>query len=408
MRRPAGRNAFAFIFATVLLDVIALGIVIPVFPRLVEDLQGGNTADASTIFGVFGALYAAMQFVFSPILGALSDRFGRRPVLLLSMTGLGLDYVLMALAPSIAWLFVGRIVSGITTANFATASAYITDVTPPEQRAARFGLLGAAFGSGFVIGPAIGGLLGSSDPRLPFWVAAGLTLANVAYGALVLPESLRPENRARFRIARASPIGSLRLLAGHPDLYGFAAAGFLARLAHDSLVSIYVLYAGYRYGWSARDVGIALAVVGVCSLIVQGGLVGPIVRRIGERRAVLLGTAIGACGFALYGVADTGRLFLLATPLVALWGIAGPSLQALMTQRVGPDRQGALQGAIQSLGGIAGVIAPLVFTQILTLSIERDRLLGGGFLVAALLLVAALAVVARTTRGEPLAVPEHA
>jgi MFS transporter, DHA1 family, tetracycline resistance protein len=243
-QRPA---AFAFVFVTVLLDMLAIGIIIPVLPKLVVDFVGGDAAEGARIYGLFGTVWALMQFVFSPVQGALSDRFGRRPVILISNFGLGLDYIVMALAPSLNWLFVGRVISGITAASISTAYAYVADVTPPEARAARFGLLGAAFGIGFVLGPALGGLAGAVDPRLPFWIAAALSLANALYGLLVLPESLPPERRAPFAWRRANPVGALALLASQSTLIGLATVNFLGNLAHAALPSIGVLYMMYRY-----------------------------------------------------------------------------------------------------------------------------------------------------------------
>src|SRR5262245_11983588 len=283
------KAAIAFIFAIVLLDVVALGIVIPVLPKLIETMLDGDTPRAAEVFGFFGTSWAMMQFTFSPVLGALSDRFGRRPVLLISMTGHGLDYVLMALAPSLAWLFIGRIISGITAASFSTAYAYIADVTEPDKRAAAFGTVGAAFGIGFVLGPALGGILGSFDPRLPFWVAAAFSLANAAYGYFVLPESLAAEKRMDFSWARANPVGSLRLLAKHPELLGIAGVAFPFQLAHVVLPAVAVLYTSHRYGWDDMTMGLTLAGVGVASGLVQGFLIRPTVDRFGERTALLAG-----------------------------------------------------------------------------------------------------------------------
>jgi len=282
------KAAMAFIFAIVLLDVIALGIVIPVLPKLIETMLGGDTPRAAEVFGIFGTAWALMQFTFSPVLGALSDRFGRRPVLLISMSGHGLDYVLMALAPSLGWLFLGRIISGITASSFSTAYAYIADVTPPEKRAGAFGMVGAAFGIGFVLGPALGGLLGALDPRLPFWVAAAFSLANAAYGWFVLPESLTSEHRMAFSWAHANPVGSLRLFSRHPQLIGLAGVAFLYQLAHVVLPSVTVLYTSYRYGWSNATMGLTLAAVGVASGIVQAALIRPTVDRFGERTALIV------------------------------------------------------------------------------------------------------------------------
>ncbi|MGH7186854.1 MAG: MFS transporter, partial [Pseudomonadota bacterium] len=283
------RAALAFIFITVMLDMLALGMIIPVLPRLVMDFVGGDTASASKIYGLFGTAWALMQFLFQPLAGALSDRVGRRPVVLLSNLGLGLDYVLMALAPNLIWLFIGRIISGITAASFSTAGAYIADVMPPEKRAGGFGMIGAAFGIGFVLGPAFGGLLGGMDPRLPFWVAAGFSLANLLYGYFILPESLPRERRASLTLGRANPLGSLKLLRRHRELLGLALVHFLYNLAHHSLPSVFVLYAFYRYGWDERIVGLTLAGVGVCAMVVQGGMIRPVVTWIGERWTLLFG-----------------------------------------------------------------------------------------------------------------------
>ena len=281
--RAPRRAAFLFIFVTVLLDMLALGVIIPILPKLIERFVAGDTAYAAQIYGLFTTVWALMQFLFSPLLGALSDRFGRRPVVLLSNLGLGLDYLLMAWAPSLAWLFVGRVLSGMTSASFTTANAYIADVTEPDARAGAFGMLGAAFGIGFVLGPAFGGYLGAIDLRLPFWVAAGLSIGNFLYGVIVLPESLPRDKRGPFRLSRANPLGALRLLSAHRELAGLAAVIFLYHLAHWSLPSMFVLYADHRYGWDARMIGWTLAAVGVCSMIVQAGLVKPVVAQ--NRRA---------------------------------------------------------------------------------------------------------------------------
>jgi DHA1 family tetracycline resistance protein-like MFS transporter len=395
------RAALAFIVVTVALDMLALGMIAPVLPKLVESFEGGDTARAARIYGLFGTVWALMQFVFSPVLGALSDRYGRRPVVLLSNLGLGLDYVLMALAPTLGWLFVGRVISGITAASIGTAGAYIADVTPPEKRAAGFGMIGVAFGLGFILGPALGGVLGGIDPRLPFWVAAGLSLLNASYGWLVLPESLPPERRARFAWRRANPVGALVLLRSHPGLLGLASVSFLGNVAHASLPSTTVLYMGYRYGWDERAVGLTLAGVGACSALVQGVLVGPAVTRLGERRALLTGLLFGAAGFAVYGIATTGAVFLIGIPLMSLWGLYGPAAQGLMTRRVSPSEQGGLQGALSSVRGIAELIGPGLFTLTFAYFIGAGvgwHLAGAPFMLAAALLAAALVQAWRVTR----------
>ena len=395
------RAAFAFIFITVALDMLALGIAAPVLPKLLIQLEGGDAARAAGIFGLFGLAWWAMQFLFSPLTGVLSDRFGRRPIVLLSNFGLGLD-ILMALAPSAAWLFVGRLASGITAASFSVAGAYVADITPPERRAALFGMLGAAFGLGFIIGPALGGVLGAIDLRLPFWVAAGLSLANFLYGLVILPESLPPESRAPFSWAKANPVGALKMLRGHPELFGLAVATFLYFIAHESLPGIFVLYADYRYGWDERTVGLVLAGVGIGATIVSALVVGPVVARLRERNTLILGASLGAVGFAIYGLAPTGVLFLAGLPFVALWGLVGPSMQALMSARVGPSAQGELQGALGAMRGIGGMLGQLLFTNVLALAIAAGGTpawSGLGYLTAAALTLVSLAIAMRATRS---------
>lgn len=394
------RAAVVFIFITVVLDILALGIIIPVLPALVEEFMGGDTARAATMFGLFGTVWALMQFVFAPVLGSLSDRFGRRPVILISCLGLGLDYILMALAPTLAWLFLGRILSGITAASFATAGAYIADVTPIEKRAAGFGMIGAAFGVGFVLGPAVGGVLGAVDPRLPFWVAGTLSLLNAAYGYFVLPESLPPDRRKPFSWMRANPMGSMQLLWRHRGLTGLASLGVLYSLSHHVLQSVFVLYVGYRYGWSARDTGLSLAAVGIISVIVQGGLVRPLVARFGERRTLLMGLTGGIAGYTLFGLATTGTGLLMALPVFGLMGLFNPSLQALMTRRVAMSDQGQLQGITGSLSGLTGIVGPGLFTWTFASFIgphASRHLPGAPFLLAAVLLTVAWGIAWRVT-----------
>ena len=399
---PAPRKAaFAFVFVTVLLDMLALGMVIPVLPKLVESFLGGDTARAAQVVGLFGTVWALMQFVFSPVQGALSDRFGRRPVILMSNFGLGLDYVLMGLAPNLAWLFVGRVISGMCAASISTAFAYVADVTPPERRSARFGTLGAAFGVGFVIGPAIGGLLGASDPRLPFWAAAACSLLNGLYGLVVLPESLPPDKRAPLSWRNASPVGALMLLRRHRELYGLAAVNFLAQTAHVALPIVFVLYAGYRYGWGEQEVGFTLALVGACAIVVQAGLTGAFVKQFGERRTLLIGLLFGALGFAIYGLAPSGLIFCAGIPVMALWGLASPTATGLMSARVSPLEQGQLQGANSSIQGIANLAGPGIFALLFSYAIGAGQgwhVPGAPFLLAALLLAAAAGLAWHVTR----------
>ncbi len=359
---PVRRAALAFIFITVLLDILAFGLIIPVLPHLIKQFVGGDIAQATVWHGLFATAFMVMQFFFSPVQGALSDHFGRRPVILMSNLGLGVDFLIMALAGGLPLLFIGRVLSGITSASFSTANAYIADVTAPEQRAAAFGKLGMAFGLGFTLSPVFGAWLGEIDLRLPFYAAATLSLANFCYGLFVLPESLPPERRAAFSWRRANPLASLKLLRGHPELFGLASVVFLMGLAHLVYPTTFVLYADYRFGWGLKMVGWTLLIVGVLSIVVQGGLVGKIVKRLGERNALLFGMGCGTLGFALYGLAPTGYWFWMAMPFAALWGVANPAAQAIMTRHVGAHEQGRLQGAIASLGSIAGIIAPTLFT----------------------------------------------
>ena len=396
--------AILFILITVMLDVLSFGIIIPVLPKLVEDFMSGDTAQAASIYGLMGTAWALMQFVCSPIQGALSDRFGRRPVVLLSNVGLGLDYIFMALAPNVAWLFVGRMISGIASSSFSTAGAYIADVTPPEKRAAAFGMIGAAFGLGFILGPAVGGLLGVVDPRLPFWGAAATSLVNACYGFFVLPESLPREKRMSFAWKRANPVGSLKLLRSHRELFSLAAVVFLGYLAHAVLPSVAVLYVGYRYEWDTKAVGFMLAGAGVSALIVQGLLMRPLTARFGERKTLLAGLLSGALGFAVYGVATDGWIYCAGIPIMAFWGLAGPSVQSFMSRRVSSSEQGQLQGAIAGLSGIAGLIGPGLFTQAFAFFIGAQaswQLPGAPFLLASLLVFVGMAIAWRATRVPP-------
>ena len=398
------RPAIAFIFITVVLDVLALGVMLPVLPELIREFLGGNTARAAEIFGVFGTVWAGMQFVFSPVMGVLSDRFGRRPVILISNFALGFDYLVMALAPSLWWLFVGRVVSGIAGASFTPASAYIADVLPPEERAHGFGIIGAAWGLGFVLGPAVGGVLGSIAIRLPFYVAAALTLLNAMYGLFVLPESLPKERRRPLDFRRASPVGSLKLLRTHRELFGLATVNFLYYMAHQVLPSVYVLYVAYRYGWGDRTVGLTLAGVGLATAIVQGGLVRPVVAALGQRRALMLGLFGGAIGLALLGLASTPAVLWIGIVISATMGFYGPSVQGIMTRRVSPSEQGQLQGANSSVTGITGMLGPGLFSVTFAYFIggaaQHWHLPGAPFLLAALFLVVAMGVAWRATRPE--------
>lgn len=382
------RAALGFIFVTVMLDMLAFGIIAPVLPRLISDFLNGNMARASEYMGLFVTTWALMQFFFSPILGMLSDRYGRRPVVLLSNFGLGLDYIVMALAPTVGWLFLGRVLSGITSSSMPTANAYISDVTPPEKRAKAFGVFGAAFGIGFILGPAIGGWLGAISPRLPFWVAAGFSLLNATYGLFVLPESLPPDKRqAQLRWKNANPVGALKLLRSHHELFGLAIVNLLGYLAHEVYATVYVLYVTYRYGWNEKQIGTSLAVVGITSMIVAAGLVGPSVKWLGERNSLFAGLFLGGLGFFLFGYAPVGWIFMLAIAINAFWSLATPPSQSMMTRRVSASEQGELQGAIGSMRGMAMIVGPLMFSSVFAYFVAPGHVLPGApwYLAAALL-----------------------
>lgn len=390
------RAAATFIFLTVALDMLALGMIVPVLPRLIIQFMHGNPVRSAEMLGVFGTVFAVMQFFCSPILGSLSDRFGRRPVVLLSNFGLGLDYVLMAWAPAIGWLFLGRVVSGVTASSIPTALAYIADVTPREKRAAAFGMLNAAFGIGFVLGPAVGGMLGNINPRLPFLVSAVLSLLNGCYGLFVLPESLTRENRTSFSWRRANPIGSLALLNREKSLIALSTLLLLGYIAQQSLNSVYVISADFRFHWTTRTVGLSLAVVGIFTGLYSALLVKPVVAAIGERRAIFFGMLGGAIGYTMFGLSKTGLLFWLGIPFLNLISLAWPAAQSMMSHEVSPSEQGQLQGAINSLRGLSGLIGPGLFTYVFSRSIGADAWIqapGMPFYLAAALVVVAIVMI---------------
>lgn len=388
--------ALAFVYVTVLLDMLAFGLAVPVLAFLYRELSGGDTGHAASVSGWFGLAFAAMQLFFAPVLGSLSDRFGRKPVLVLSNLGLAADYALMAFAPSLAWLFVGRLIAGVTSASFSTASAYIADTAAPEKRAAAFGMIGALFSVGFILGPVVGGELGRIDLRLPFWVAGGLSFVNALYGAFVLPESLPPERRAPFTWRRANPAGALALLRTQPLLLGLAGVVLLNHLGHDVNPQVFSFYAMDRYGFDEALVGRTLMAVGIGGVLVSAVLVGPLVKALGERRALLFGLACGAVGFGLQAWAPSAPWFWAGVPLINLWSINGPAMQSLMVARVAPSAQGQLQGALQSLRGLCSLVTPLLFTQVFVLG--TPLLAGAPFWLASALVLAALLLALRVAK----------
>nr|WP_315141744.1 TCR/Tet family MFS transporter [uncultured Flavobacterium sp.] len=381
-------NALLFIFITVLVDVIGLGIIIPIVPKLIENLTGLGINEASKYGGWLLFSFAMMQFIFSPILGGLSDRFGRRPILLLSLFGLGLDYIFHAFAPTIAWLFVGRIIAGIMGASFSTATAYIADISTPEKRAQNFGLIGAAFGLGFIIGPVIGGISSKWGTNVPFLIAAGLTLLNVIYGYFVLPESLSKDNRRAFEWKRANPISSLKNLRKYPVVSGLVISLVLTFIASHAVQSNWSFYTMYKFNWTAEIVGYSLAVVGVLVAFVQGFLIRKIIPRLGQVKSIYLGMSFSALGLLLFGLAsESWMMFAFLIPY-CLGGIAGPSIQGVISSQVPDNEQGELQGALTSLMSLCGVFGPLLMTNLFAFATAKNSTFhvpGAPFFLAAFL-----------------------
>lgn len=367
------KAAVLFIFATALMDVISLGIMIPVLPNLVKQFAAGDTALAAQYTIAFATTWGVMQFFFGPVVGMLSDRFGRRPVLLISIFGLGVDYVFMALAPTLKWLFVGRVINGITSASFSTANAYVADITTPQERAKAFGLLGAAFGVGFLVGPAIGGALGDINLRLPFWAAAGLAVCNWLYGFFVLPESLPPSRRSsHLNWRRANPIGALALLRERKNLLGLVAINVLYLFAHNVFPSIFVLYVGYRFNWGPFAAAVMLVATGLLSILVQTLVVGRVVQAIGERGALLAGLASAILAFVTYAVAPTPAWFFTGIAVGAPSNLIMPGLQSLMSRRVAANEQGRLQGVNSAFMGVTAIVGPMIYLSTLAFAVRHD------------------------------------
>jgi DHA1 family tetracycline resistance protein-like MFS transporter len=406
---PSRRTAAtAFIFVTVMLDMLTFGMIGPVLPKLIASFVGGNMANAAVVIGVFATVWALMQFFMSPLLGMISDRVGRRPVILLSNAVSVIDYGIMALAPNLGWLFAGRVLSGMASANMTAASAYIADVTPPDKRAKAFGLLGSAFGLGFILGPAIGGLVGNVNPRLAFWAAALCSLINTLYGLFVLPESLTRDRRTpRLEWARANPIGSLKLLRSHHELWGLTWVNFVGYLAHEIFPNIWVIFCIAVFGWSTGSIGLTLALVGILTALNQATMVGPVVAKFGDRRVMLASLVLATVGCALMGTAN-GIIFLLAIVIICL-PMYNATSQSMMTRHVRASEQGELQGALGSLRGISMLIGPGLFTFVFAQFIGPWRTLripGAPWYLAAIMYAGALVLAWRvTTRKHDVALP---
>jgi DHA1 family tetracycline resistance protein-like MFS transporter len=396
----ARRANIALVLAVVYVDMLGIGLAFPLLPRLVQQFEGGNFSRASWIFGLLAAAYALMQFLLAPALGALSDRFGRRPVILLSLFGMGINYLVLAIAPSLAWLAIGRVIAGAMGASYSTANAYLADITPPEKRVQSFGLIGAAFGFGFITGPAIGGVLGDIDLRLPFLVASGLSFANLAFGSLILPESLAPENRRAFSLARANPVGALADIGRYKSVLGLVLVFVLATFANRVAESTWVLFATYRFHWSAAAVGLSLAMVGVMFVVGQGGVVRLLVPKLGERRAILFGLFVSAVVVVLYGIVPQGWMVY---PVMCLglfgWIVAQPVIMGLMSRALPANEQGLLQGVVASINSLSAVVSPPIWTGIFAYFVSPAApviIPGAAFDGSALVFLAALFVAVRT------------
>ncbi|MBO9541434.1 TCR/Tet family MFS transporter [bacterium] len=378
-----------FIFITVLLDIIGIGIVIPITPQLVSQFVGGDLSDASRYYGPAIALYTAMQFLCAPTLGALSDRFGRKPILLLSLVGTSLAYLMTAFAPNLAWLYAARMLGGVAGASMTVASAYIADVSAPERRAQNFGMLGAAFGIGFIIGPALGGALGHFSLHLPFFVSAAVSLINFVYGLVALPESHRLENRRAFTWAKANPLSFVPLLRKYPQIMGMATSLLLVGLAQQCQQSNWVLFTSLRFKWSPAESGVSLALAGLCMVLVQGGLIRLVLPKLGERRAILYGLVLFGGSMVLFGLASKGWMMYAVTVVSSLSAIAGPATQGLISRQIGPDEQGAVQGALTSLTSLTGIVGPVVANQLFatfTAASAPVKIPGIAFFLGALLI----------------------
>src|ERR1700754_1939855 len=382
--------AMGFIFVTVLIDFIGFGIIIPVLPKLIAQLINGDLSDAARYGGWLLFAYATMQFLFAPVMGGLSDRFGRRPVLLFSLFGFGIDYLFLAFAPTIGWLFVGRIVAGITGASFTTASAYIADVSPPEKRAQNFGILGAAFGLGFIIGPALGGQLGVFGPRVPFIASAVLTLLNWLYGYFILPESLPAPLRRKFEWKRANPVGSLAHLQKYPAVAGLIGSLVLIYIAVHAVQSTWAYYNMEKFHWDEKWVGYSLAFVGLMIAIVQAGLIRIIIPKLGQSRSLYTGLLLYSVGMLLFGLATQGWMMFAFTIIYCLGGIAGPALQGIISSHVPPNEQGELQGALTSLMSVTSIIGPPLMTNLFAWFTRKETpvyLPGAPFLAGSFLIL---------------------
>jgi DHA1 family tetracycline resistance protein-like MFS transporter len=396
------KAALGFIFLTLVIDVTGMGIIIPVIPSLIKELLHGSLSEAAIYGGLLTFSFATMQFLFSPLLGNLSDRFGRRPVLLCALFGFSLDYLILAFAPTIAWLFVGRLLAGIMGASFSTATAYIADITPPEKRAQNFGMIGVAFGVGFIIGPLMGGVLGQFGSRIPFFAAAGLAMLNWLYGFFILPESLAPENRRPFSWKRANPWGSLMQLRKYPVIIGLVASFLCINIASHAVQSTWTFFTMEKFHWTLGMVGYSLAFVGLIVAIVQGGLIRVINPKLGQKRSVYFGLILFGVGLLLFAFASQGWMMYAFLIPYCLGGIAGPALQSIISGQVPANEQGELQGGLTSLLSLTSIIGPLLMTNLFayfTKSGAPFYFPGAPFVMGALLIAVGILLAMKSLSG---------
>jgi len=397
--------AIGFIFITMLIDVTGWGIIIPVIPKLIKELINGDVSEAAKYGGWLTFAYAITQFLFAPLIGNLSDKFGRRPVILMSLFAFSMDYLLLAFAPTITWIFIGRVIAGLTGASITTASAYIADVSTPENRAKNFGMIGAAFGLGFIIGPVLGGLLGHFGSRVPFYAAAGLCMLNFLYGYFILPESLAPENRRNFNLKRANPIGAFMNIKKRPSLYALMLSLFLVYVASHSIQGNWGYFTMYQFGWDEKMIGISLGVIGLLVGLVQGVLIRWINPKLGNEKSIYIGLALYTIGLSLFATATQSWMVFVFLIPYCLGGIAGPAMQAVISSKVDPTEQGEIQGTLSSLMSASTIIGPPLMSTVFYYFTDKEapfKFAGAPFVLGAFLMLVSTAIAYRSFRKKQL------
>jgi DHA1 family tetracycline resistance protein-like MFS transporter len=395
------KSSLGFIFITILIDCIGFGVIIPVLPNLIRELSGESLSNASEIGGLLLVAYAVAQFLFAPIVGGLSDKYGRRPILLISLFGLGIDYIFLSFAPSMVWLFVGRIIAGITGASFTTAMAYIADISTPEKKAQNFGMVGVAFGIGFIIGPMIGGLFSNMGIRVPFMISAGLALLNWLYGYFILPESLAKENRREFSLKRANPVGSLISASKYPAIIGLVSALLLLYISSHSVQSNWGFYVIEKFNWNSEMIGYSLSLVGLAVAIVQGGLIRIVIPKIGSKNAIMLGLSLYVIGFTCFAFAPNGVMMMVFILPYCLAGIGNPAMQTIISNQVPSNAQGEIQGIVTSMQSLGAIIGPVLMAYIFAYFIDKNNAIyfpGAPFILSAILTLIALFIAVRALK----------